>query len=137
MFHARLRLLLVPKGPILVRTQNLLVIAGSVSFDKIRLAFLDPLRQPPQGAEVCLHNDGGDVGGPLQDLIMMMMMIKGIIIMEPLQKMQFNCDYDTADASRLLLWSYIVVPRLASRSACTCISSSVTPVRARPDHVSV
>ncbi len=126
MFHTRLRLLPVPKGPILVRTQNLLVIAGSVSFDKIRLAFLDPLRQPPQGAEVCLHNDGGDVGGPLQDLIM-----------ENLQKMQFNCDYDTADASRLLLWSYIVVPRLASRSACTCICSSVTPVGARPDHMSV
>jgi hypothetical protein len=66
-FHTRLRILLVPKGLILVRTQNLLVIACSVSFDKIRLAFLDPLRQPPQGAEVCLHNDGGDVGGLLQD----------------------------------------------------------------------
>ena len=66
-FHTRLSLLLVPKGPILVRTQKLLVITVSVSFSKSRLALLDPLRHPPQGAEVHLHNDGGDVGGLLQE----------------------------------------------------------------------
>ena len=42
----------------------------SVSFSKIRLALLDPLKHPPQGADVHIHDLRGDVGSLLENLVM-------------------------------------------------------------------
>ena len=44
--HTRLRLHLVPKGPVLVRTQKLLLIAVGVSVFKLFLALIHPRTQP-------------------------------------------------------------------------------------------
>ena len=41
-----------------------------ISFTKIRLALLDPLKHPPQGADVHIHDLKGDVGGLFEDLVM-------------------------------------------------------------------
>ena len=46
--HTRLRLHLVPKGPVLVRTQKLLLIAVGVSVFKLFLALIHLPLNPPQ-----------------------------------------------------------------------------------------
>ena len=59
MFHTRLRLRLVPKGPILVRTQNLLLIAVRVSFSKINIISLQarPLSTSPLPSFLVMEPD--------------------------------------------------------------------------------
>ena len=67
MLHTLLRLRLVPKGLILVRTQNLLLIAVGVSAFKLFLALIHPRLNPPQLIEI-ISLEGVDCIGVFERL---------------------------------------------------------------------
>ena len=99
--HPRLRLHPVLINPVLVRTQTPrpLYIASGIGRSNTSLTLLDPLAQPPQGAEVHTQNGGGHDGGIMQDLIMEKLVAAGWRNRARQQQLRLQLDNPTLEGS--------------------------------------